>query len=339
MPDGYVMIGESPVMGLIKQSIKEVASADPATVLITGETGVGKELIASEIYRNSARYGKPFVRINCAALPDKLVESELFGYEKGAFTDAKSTKKGQAENADGGVLLLDEVGSIYNTETQAKFLRLLGEGVFYRVGGTEEIKTNLRIIATTNRDLKKGIEDGTFREDLYYRLNVIPFHVPPLRDRKEDIPLLAEHFLNRYIQKYGRIHKKLGQGVEQILMNYDYPGNVRELENIIQTLVVLRSDREIITTDFVYAAFHNGQGHSDSEHPAEVGIPIGSNGDGPYELAKQYGLLKASKMIEEAVIRRALAEKEGVKNQAAKLLRTNRTTLVEKMKKHSITHQ
>ncbi len=226
------IIGTSGPMRQVYEQIARVASAS-TTVLIRGESGTGKELIAHAIHYNSRRAKKPFIRISCAALPDSLIESELFGYEKGAFTGATARKKGRFELADGGTLFLDEIGDI-NLSTQVKLLRVLQEKEFERLGGTEAIKSNVRLIAASNADLEKAIASGTFREDLHYRLNVFTIFVPPLRERKTDVLLLADSFLEKYSIEHGKNIKRISTPAIDMLMAYHWPGNVRELENCIE---------------------------------------------------------------------------------------------------------
>jgi Nif-specific regulatory protein len=231
------MIGESPRMREVYGFIEKIAATD-ATILIRGESGTGKELVAHAIHNNSGRSGKQFVAINCAVLSETLLESELFGYEKGAFTGAVAQKRGRLEIADGGSLFLDEVGEL-TAATQAKLLRVLQERQFERVGGTRTIEVDVRVIAATNRNLEEAIKAGTFRQDLYYRLNVISLTLPALRDRREDIPLLAHHFLAKYSKKCKRHVSGIAPETRACLMAYDWPGNVRELENAIERAVVL----------------------------------------------------------------------------------------------------
>jgi two-component system response regulator AtoC len=215
-----------------------------ATVLLSGESGTGKEVLARAIHQQSNRSQRPFVAVNCAAIPAELLESELFGHEKGAFTGAIATKVGKFELATGGSLFLDEIGHM-RLDLQAKILRALQEREVERVGGTRTIKIDVRVIAATNRDLKKAIEDGTFREDLYYRLNVVPIVLPPLRQRREDIPLLVEHFIGKYNREFVRKVKGFSAGATAALYQYDWPGNVRELENVIERAVALAQSETI----------------------------------------------------------------------------------------------
>jgi Nif-specific regulatory protein len=231
------LVGTSGPMRQVYEQVAQVAHTS-TTVLIRGESGTGKELIAHAIHYNSERSKKPFVKVNCAALPESLIESELFGYEKGAFTGAQNLKKGRFELADGGTLFLDEIGDL-NVATQVKLLRVLQEREFERVGGTETIKVNVRLIAATNKDLEKAIEERTFREDLYYRLNVFAIFVPALRERKTDIMLLADYFLSKYAREHRKSIKRISTPVIDMLASYHWPGNVRELENTMERAVLV----------------------------------------------------------------------------------------------------
>ncbi len=232
-----ILIGRSPAMMRLRQLIERVAPTD-ATVLITGESGTGKEMISREFYRRSPRRGQPFIKVNCAAISQSLIESEFFGHERGAFTGATERREGRFELANNGTLLLDEVSEI-PASLQAKLLRVLQEREFERVGGSRTIKVNVRIIATSNRDLLSHVQKGEFRQDLYYRLNVFPVHVPPLRERAEDIPLLADHFLQRFTRKHGVRVTGYSDSARNAIMAYRWPGNVRELQNTIERAVIL----------------------------------------------------------------------------------------------------
>jgi two-component system nitrogen regulation response regulator NtrX len=241
------IVGESPVMQKLKAQIAIAAPTD-GWVLITGEHGTGKELVARQIHLQSLRSGRPFVAVNCAAIPEELIESELFGHEKGAFTGAIQTKRGRFELADGGTLFLDEIGDM-SMMTQAKILRILQEHRFERVGGTETLQVDVRVIAATNKDLEAEMAAGGFREDLYYRLNVIPFHVPPLRERVEDIPTLIARFAARFASEAGRPLPHLSDAALRRLVEYPWPGNVRELQNIMERLVLMTPGGEIGVDD------------------------------------------------------------------------------------------
>jgi DNA-binding NtrC family response regulator len=237
------IIGRSEAMQEVFSMIKAVTDTN-ATVLITGETGTGKELVARAIHSNSSqRYG-PFVATSCGALPETLLESELFGYEKGAFTGADRAKKGRFELANGGTLFLDEVGDI-SMKTQIKLLRVLQEKSFSRLGGTGQIKVDVRLISATNRDLVAAIEDGSFRSDLYYRLNVVSIQLPPLRERKDDVPLLAVHFINKYNVEFNKKFDRVDRKAMDFMMDYHWPGNVRELENVIERALVIDQGPEV----------------------------------------------------------------------------------------------
>ncbi len=241
------LIGEGPAMQRLKEQIRLIAPTD-AWVLIQGENGTGKELVAQTIHRLSKRADKPLVEVNCAAIPDELIESELFGHEKGAFTGATSMKRGKFDLANGGTLFLDEIGDM-SLKTQAKILRIIQEQRFERVGGSKTIAVDVRILAATNKDLEEEIKAGRFREDLYFRLNVIPVVVPPLRERKEDIGLLATHFLEEYATRIGCGIKRLSPEVIEALKGYSWPGNVRELKNLIERLVILSRGETITVED------------------------------------------------------------------------------------------
>ncbi|MFQ3619578.1 MAG: nif-specific transcriptional activator NifA [Spirochaetales bacterium] len=237
------IIGNSKAMQEVFDLIAQVSRSD-ATVLIRGESGTGKELVAHAIHYNSSRADKPFIKVNCAALPETIIESELFGHEKGAFTGAVATRKGRFELANGGSIFLDEIGDLSPT-TQIKLLRVLQEREFERVGGNETIRCNVRVIAATNRNLEQLMEKGTFREDLYYRLNVFPIHIPPLRERKSDIILLVDHFIEKYASQNHKKIQRISTPAIDLLMAYHWPGNVRELENCIERAVLLSTDEVI----------------------------------------------------------------------------------------------
>lgn len=240
----YQMIGVSPAMEKLRQEIQKAAPAE-SRILIYGENGTGKELAAREIHQHSNRHDKPFIKLNCAAIPKELIESELFGYERGAFTGAFKRKIGVFEKADGGTLFLDEIGDMA-LETQAKLLRVLQENEFQRVGGTTPIKFDVRIISATNKDLLQEITQRKFREDLYFRLNVVPIHVPSLKERREDIPVLIRHFLKSYSTRNNKKQKNIDDAALTPLMEYHWPGNIRELKNLIERLVIM-TDGEAIT--------------------------------------------------------------------------------------------
>jgi formate hydrogenlyase transcriptional activator len=231
------IVGSSPALIAVLSRVSKVAASD-STVLLTGETGTGKELVARAIHRRSRRASRAFVAVNCAAIPRELIASELFGHEKGAFTGAIQRRLGRFELADGGTLFLDEVGDL-SPDNQVALLRVLQEQTFERVGGTQSIQVDVRVIAATNRDLKAAVEDGTFRQDLYYRLNVFPLEIPPLRERQEDIPLLVEYFIDRYGREAGKTIRRVNKRTLNLLQSYPWPGNVRELQNVIERSMIL----------------------------------------------------------------------------------------------------
>lgn len=243
----YEMVGTAPVMAALREQIMRVAPTT-ASVLVTGENGTGKELAARSIHYYSQRRDRPFVAINCAAIPEELIESELFGHERGAFTGAVAQKKGKFDLADGGTLFLDEIGDM-SLRTQAKVLRIIQERCFERVGGTKQVTVDVRIVAATNKALNEEISHGRFREDLYYRLNVVPFRVPALRERQEDIPLLVQHFVAQFYSREGREPKVFLPEALDLLARYDWPGNVRELKNIVERILIMTPGRTITAAD------------------------------------------------------------------------------------------
>ncbi len=251
-----IILGNSPVIKKLLQDIDKIAPTD-SWVLITGENGSGKELVAKLIHKKSKRVNKPFVDVNCAAIPEELIESELFGHEKGSFTGAIEQKKGKFDLADGGTIFLDEIGDM-SLRTQSKILRILQEQKFERVGGHEVIKVDVRVIAATNKNLLEEIRNGKFREDLYYRLNVIPIHVPPLRERVEDIPILAKYFLNKFSFEHTGRSKEISEDAMLLLQKHNWPGNVRELKNLMERLVILVDSDTIRAEDiekYLYGKF------------------------------------------------------------------------------------
>ncbi len=248
----FRLVGESSAIKHLKAQIDIVAPSS-SMVLITGESGSGKELVARLIHERSPRQGYPFIEVNCAAIPRELIESELFGHERGSFTGAVERKKGKFELADGGTLFLDEIGDM-SKEAQAKVLRVIETKEFQRVGGGKNIKVDVRIIAATNKDLQEEVRKGNFREDLFFRLNVIPLRVPPLRERKEDIPLLVEHFLTLIASEYGKPKKRLAEEAMKLLTEYNWPGNVRELRNLVERLFIM-SQGEVIRPEDIESSF------------------------------------------------------------------------------------
>jgi len=326
------LIGVSAQMRKICAFIKKIADTE-STVLITGESGTGKEVVARTIHNNSSRRENAFVPVNCAAIPAELIESELFGHERGAFTGATKMRMGRFELADGGTLFLDEIGELHPS-LQVKLLRVLQEKEFERVGGTKTMKVDVRILAATNKDLARATREGSFREDLFYRLNVIPLNMPPLRKRREDIVPLLQHFISKFSFRKKNAPLAVHPDVFGFFGNYRWPGNVRELENMVERLVILDDDGLITVEDIPE--------HIISGHQAVEGEvfreqrDIGWTPEGvvfPQEGVDLYAVLDE---IEKRIIIQALEKAGGVKKKAASLLGLNRTTLLEKLKKKGI---
>ena len=314
------IVGESRTMQEILSLVKRVGQSR-ATVLISGESGTGKELIARAIHQRSPRAAKTFISVNCAALTETLLESELFGHERGAFTHAVATRKGRFELADGGTLFLDEVAEM-SPALQVKLLRVLQEMEFERVGGTRTIKVDVRVVAATNRELKEDVEVGRFREDLYYRLHVVHLHIPPLRERQEDIPLLATHFLHKYAQENVRGEVRIVPEALKLLTLYRWPGNVRELENVMERAVILCGNNLITPQDLpgeLAPASAEAKLDIDRFIPLHTPLP------------------EALERIEEQMIRRALEQSGQVQVRAAELLGITKSLLQYKLKKYHLT--
>jgi two-component system NtrC family response regulator len=311
------IIGKSKPMQGIYEMISKV-SQSKASVLITGPSGTGKELIAKAIHYDSPRKDRPFISVNCGALTETLLESELFGHEKGAFTGALSMKKGRFELADGGTLFLDEVTDM-PPPLQVKLLRVLQEMEFERVGGTKTIKVDVRVLSASNRNIKEVVAEGNFREDLFYRLNVINIEVPSLRERPEDIKLLVDHFIEKYRQDEGKERIELSPEAWKILYSYSWPGNVRELENVIERAVVLKADRVIGKEDLPTEITEKRE-----EVEVERFIPLNAP------------LQKTLEQIEEKLIRRALDQCDNVQSHAAEMLGITKSLIQHKMKKYDI---
>lgn len=306
------VITKNPRMEEILALTQEVASLR-STVLIRGESGTGKELIARAVHFSGNRAEKPFIVVSCAALTETLLESELFGYEKGAFTGATAQVKGKFELANGGTIFLDEIGDI-SAKLQADLLRVLQERRFYRVGGTQEIEVDVRVIAATNKNLAEEVQEGEFREDLYYRLNVIEIRLPPLRERREDIPLLAEHFVQRISSELGKDVAGISEDALKLLIAYDWPGNVRELENVIERALVTCHNGNLNDQDFSW--LQHGSAHPQSWEVPDV--PLGE--------------------LERRAIVAALERKHGNVKEASNALGIDRSTLYDKLKRYQISH-
>ena len=320
-------IGRSEVMENIFRLVERVAPAR-STVLITGESGTGKELVAKAIHEASPRSGDPFVVVNCSNIPSELLESELFGHTKGAFTGAVAAKKGLFEVADTGSIFLDEIGDL-RPEIQVRLLRVIQEREFTPIGETAPTKVDVRIIAATNVDLKEAVKNGTFREDLYYRLSVVPMELPPLRDRREDILPLAQHFIREYSEENGReISENLKPDVLSLLETYNYPGNVRELENIIERAIVIAPGNEI-TVECLRAEVRD----------PEIALEMMASADGishDIDIAHGVNFYDEVKKFEIDLIRRSLDQTGGHQSRAARLLGLNATTLNSKIKTYNI---
>lgn len=316
------IIGTSDRMQKVFSLIDKVSSTD-STVLVLGESGTGKELVARALHYNSPRAQNPFVPVNCGAIPEELLESELFGHEKGAFTSAFRTRIGRFELAHSGSIFLDEVSEM-SPNLQVKLLRVVQEREFERVGGIKSIKTDVRIIAATNKDLEEEVAEGRFREDLYYRLNVIPLNLPPLRDRKEDIPLLVKHFMSKYGKEKNSLVTGFSKRAMNVLMQHKWPGNVRELENLVERVLVLCEGTEVDVNDLPEKLLAGAAVESSSSVP-QLDLPESG-----------IDLSTAVSEFEKSIIMQALTKSNWVKNRAAKLLHVNRTTLVEKIKKQKL---
>ena len=319
------IIGISPSIRQIIQLAKKIAETETTTILLLGESGTGKDLFARAIHNASSRKDKPFVTINCASLPDTLLESELFGHEQGAFTDAKKLKKGFFEIAEGGTVFLDEIGEI-NQVTQVKLLRVLENKVVRRLGGSVDIPVEIRIIAATNKDIKKSVDEKTFREDLYYRLKVFQITLPPLREHKEDVPMLAEHILLQFNNQFHKSITSIEHSAIQLLINYDWPGNIRELRNVIERAVILESDsvlhKENLPGEIITLSQVNGRNINEAAiSPSALINGNAAEGSSLYDLEKQ------------AIIN-ALEKVNYNQTKASKLLGITRDTLRYKMKKY-----
>ena len=311
----HIMIGDSFAMRQLREQV-EMAAPTNGRVLIYGDNGTGKELVARTIHQLSRRRQGPFIEVNCAAIPEELIESELFGHQKGAFTGAVADKPGRFEQANGGTIFLDEIADM-SLKTQAKVLRVLQEQVMERVGGTQRIKVDVRVLAATNKELLAEIRAGRFREDLYFRLNVIPIFVPPLRDRQSDIPLLADHFMALMATEYGRRPKRLAPEAVGRLQQYAWPGNVRELRNVIERLMIMVPGDTITAQDLAFL------GHDDMRQP-------------PPDVEPSMPLAEARERFERGYILQALAAQQGNISRTADALGVERSNLYKKMKAFGI---
>ena len=335
LPKSIHLIGDSPTLREVRSLMARVAGADMASVLVLGESGTGKELVAQGIHALSARADKPFVPVNCGAIPAELLESELFGHEKGAFTGALSRRHGRFELAQGGTLFLDEIGDM-PMAMQVKLLRVLQDRSFERVGGTQTIASDVRVIAATHRDIEEQITQGQFREDLFYRLNVFPIRVPPLRQRKEDVVLLIRHFQEQLTER-GAACGGFAPAAMAALQDYDWPGNVRELGNLVERMAIMQRRREVQLRDLPERYVQELQAASD--RPGEVAAapaPPREESVIPTLPGTGVNLKQYLADIEVALLRQALQRTGGVVARSAELLGLQRTTLVEKIKKYGI---
>ncbi len=314
------IIGRSQNMQNVFKMIEKVAPSE-STVIIYGESGTGKELVARALHGHSKRKDRRFLAVNCAAIPDTLLESEMFGYEKGAFTGAKAQKKGIFEEVDNGTLFLDEIGDL-DVTLQAKLLRVLQEGEFQRVGGTKTLNVNVRVLAATNKNLEEEVKEGRFRQDLYYRLNVVPIFLPPLRSRRQDIPYLAEHFLKKYQNKHKKIVKRISSGVMKRFMDYRWEGNVRELESVIEHSVIL-ADRDVIEMDALPEKLQEPLATPSPANPLEFTIP-------------DEGI--SLEHLERSLIESALKKTNGSIKKTSELLSISYKTLQYRIQKYHLKH-
>src|SRR5687767_6114827 len=311
------MVGESPAMNHLREQVALSAPTN-GRVLILGESGTGKELVARTIHQTSRRKSGPFVEVNCAAIPEELIESELFGHVRGAFTGAVADKRGRFEEASGGTIFLDEIADM-SLKTQAKVLRVLQEQVMEAVGGSTRIKVDARVLAATNKDLTAEIRAGRFREDLFFRLNVIPIFVPPLRERQQDVPLLADHFMAIMAAEYGRRPKRLASEASARLQHYNWPGNVRELHNVIERLMIMVPGDTITAQDLAFLG-HDGLSTATTAAPADPSLP----------------LAEARERFERDYILQALATQQGNISRTADILGVERSNLYKKMRAFGI---
>jgi PAS domain S-box-containing protein len=318
-PQKREVIAESGAMRDVLNFVRRVAASEATTILLEGENGTGKDLVAKTLHYQSLRQAEPFIAINCAAIPDSLLESELFGYEKGAFTDARAQKRGIFELADKGTLFLDEVGEI-PLMLQAKLLRVLEDQSFRRLGGLKDIQLDLRVVAATNKNLREAVKEGAFRQDLYFRLNVIQISIPPLRERVDDILPLARFFIDHYNHKFKRSIEGVSDGAAKLLLSHDWPGNVRELRNAIERAMILEESALITAPSLPIAVAHSETGTALPAAP-----PAAAAGDG-----------LSLEDNERSLLARALEKTNGNQTQAARLLRVTRDTLRYKMKKFNL---
>jgi DNA-binding NtrC family response regulator len=312
------IIGKDPKMMDVMELIQKVARSDTTTILLYGESGTGKDLVAKVIHYESSRAEKPFMDVNCTALPETLIESELFGFEKGAFTDAKHMKKGLFELSDGGSIFLDEIGDM-KLSTQAKLLKVIENKTFKRIGGVKDITVDLRIIASTNKNIVEEVKNGNFREDLYYRLKVIPIELPPLRERSEDIPILAKFFIDEFNREFKKNVKGIAKETEKAFMDYHWPGNIRELKNVIERAMILENE-EFVLPEHLPVEFSPAYKKSNAMLKTSTQIKIPPDGVDIEDVEKE-------------LIKQALDETKWNQTKAAKMLNLTRDALRYRMQK------
>ena len=328
--DGLLLGGDNPRMREVREIIEQVADTD-ITVLVRGESGTGKEVVARALFQLGNRRNRPFVKVNCAALPSELLESELFGFEKGAFTGAQKRKLGKFEYANQGTIFLDEISEMA-PGLQAKLLQVLQDGEFSRLGGESDVRVDARIIAATNRNLEEAVQKGEFREDLYYRLNVVTIHIPPLRERIDAVPLLVEHFLGMYTAQYNKTVEKLSTDTMRVLMHYHWPGNVRELENMIKRMVVLGSEQTVLQEIGQRGLPAAPRGSEDDVDLAALGADIAAGRDLDLKAIAK----RAAQIAEKKVIERVLAQTRWNRKEAAERLQISYKALLYKMKENGL---
>jgi len=336
----HEIIGVSQKITELMTFVRKIAGSEATTILVQGESGTGKDLVAKALHYKSSRQDRPFVAINCSAIPDTLIEAELFGHEKGAFTDAKAIKKGLFEMAHGGTLFLDEIGEV-SAFLQAKLLRVLEDQVIRRVGGVRDIQVDVRVVAASNRDLERAVKENHFREDLYYRLAIISVYLPPLRDRKEDVLPLSNFFLDHYNLKFRRSAKGMTEETRRLLLSYDWPGNVRELKNAIERAMILEEESQLRPTYLPFNVSHLHPGVTAFEHSAtggrrEASGTCSSRALPPLSIPEGGTSLEE---IEHRMVEMALEQAGNNQTQAARLLDISRDALRYKMKKFGFIHE
>ena len=328
--DTLGLLGDSPNMKEVREIIEQVADTD-ITVLVRGESGTGKEIVARGLYQLSNRSGRPFVKVNCAALPSELLESELFGFEKGAFTGAQKRKLGKFEYANHGTIFLDEISEMH-PGLQAKLLQVLQDGEFSRLGGENDVKVDTRIIAATNRNLEEAVREGSFREDLYYRLNVMTIHLPALRDRVDTIPLLVDNFIRKYNEQYGKNQPQMSDATLDVMMNYHWPGNVRELENMVKRMVVLGNEDTVVQEISMRGEPEEEASGGDALDLEALGADFSSGQSLDLKAISK----RAAQIAEKRVIERVLNQTRWNRKEAAERLQISYKALLYKMKENGL---